>query len=84
MTNATSTDRDPALVRFGSEVRSARERAGKRQGEFAAEINISRQHLTNVEIGRRRARPAIYWRIANALDIAPALVDELVAELDVA
>lgn len=74
MTNATATDRDPVLVHFGSEVRAARERAGKRQGEFAAEMEISRQHLTNVETGRRRARPAIYWRIANALDLDPAAV----------
>lgn len=74
MTNPPSTDRDPALVRFGSEVREARERAGKRQGEFAAEIGISRQHLTNVETGRRRAAPAIYWRIANALGLDAAAV----------
>lgn len=77
MTNTASADRDPVLVRFGSEVRAARERAGKRQGEFAAEIEISRQHLTNVETGRRRARAAIYWRIANALDLDPADVEQV-------
>jgi len=61
--------RDPALVAFGQKVREARERAGRKQGDFAAEVGITRQHLTNVETARYRASNVVLWRIANALEI---------------
>jgi transcriptional regulator with XRE-family HTH domain len=64
-----TTDRDPALVAFGEKVRAARERAGKRSGEFAAEMQVSRHTLQNIEAGRTRASNVIYWRIADALDL---------------
>lgn len=61
---------DPAvLADFGSAVRAARERAGKRQFEFAAQMGISPSHLSNIEAGRKSASLAIYWRIANSLGI---------------
>jgi transcriptional regulator with XRE-family HTH domain len=79
MTNPPAP-RDHALVHFGTEVRAARVRAGKRQGEFASEVDISRKHLANVEFGRPCVSDAIYWRIANALDLdASEVVREQVA-----
>jgi transcriptional regulator with XRE-family HTH domain len=71
MTDITSPN--PAdLTAYGAAIRMARERAGKRQGEFANEIEISGTHLSNIEAGRRRPSPAVFWRIANALNINDA------------
>lgn len=79
MTNAQEP-RDSALVQFGSAVRAARVKAGKRQGEFAGEVGISRKHLANIEFGRDCVSDPIYWRVANALELdASAVVREQVA-----
>ena len=69
MTNSTSTDRDPVLVRFGASVRAARERAGKRQQDFAEEIGVTRRTISNIETGRERASNLLYWKVANALEL---------------
>ena len=76
----TPTPRDPALVRFGAEVRAARERTGKRQEDFAAEMDVTRKTISNVETGRARASNLLYWRIANALELdASSVVREQAA-----
>lgn len=72
MTTPASADKDPVLVRFGSEVREARERAGKRMTELASEVQVSSYHLGSIERGDVRASNALYWRIATALEIDPA------------
>ena len=66
--------RDPALVAFGRQVRDARIRAGKRSGQFAAEVEVSRHSLQNIEAGRRPVSDVLYWRIANALGLDPTSV----------
>jgi transcriptional regulator with XRE-family HTH domain len=63
--------RDPALIEFGSKARTAREKAGKRLVDFATEIEISEYHLRSIETGRDRASNAVYWRIADALELDP-------------
>lgn len=73
MTKRAST-RDPALVAFGQQVREARERTGKRSGEFARELEISRHRLQDIESGRTPASNVMYWKIANALDLDPTPV----------
>ena len=65
---------DPALAAFGQKVREAREKAGKGVQEFAEGVEISRFHLWAIEAGRERASNAVYWRLANALDIDPTEV----------
>lgn len=67
MTNSTGPDRDPALVNFGGSVRAARERAGKRQQDFAEEIGVTRRTISIIETGRGRASNLLYWKVANAL-----------------
>lgn len=69
MTNSTGTDRDPALVRFGASVRAARERAGKRQQDFAEEIGVTRRTLSKIETGSERASNLLLGKVANALDL---------------
>lgn len=69
MTNTTGTDKDPALVRFGASVRAARERAGKRQQDFAEEIGVTRRTISSIETGRERASNLMYWKVANALEL---------------
>jgi len=71
--------RDPALIHFGSAARTAREKAGKRLVEFAAEIDISEYHLRSIETGRDRASNIVYWKIADALDLDPTPVLRKVA-----
>ena len=66
--------KDPALAAFGQQVRKARIRAGKRVVEFAAEIEVSRWTLQDVESGRAQASDVVYWRIANALELDPTPV----------
>ena len=72
--NTADRVRDPDLVAFGQTVREARERAGKLAVPFSRELGISRQHYTNIEAGLTRASNAVYWRIANALDLDPSSV----------
>jgi len=69
-----NSDKDQALVEFGSAARTAREKAGKRLNEFAAEIEISEYHLRSIETGRDRASNIVYWKIADALDLDPTPV----------
>lgn len=69
-----ATVRDPALVEFGQKVREARERAGKRLMEFAAELGVSRHTLQNIESGRAPTSNVVYWRVANALELDPTPV----------
>lgn len=69
-----NTAKDPALVQFGSEMRQRRERAGKRSVDLAAELDISDRHCGRIERGEVRASNAVYWRIAEALDIDPSNV----------
>lgn len=57
------------LVRFGGEVRAARERAGKRQEDFAGEMGVTRRTISNIETGNERASNLLYWKVANALDL---------------
>lgn len=73
MTNASAPG-DPALVQFGLEVKTARVRAGKKAGEFANEVGISRTYYHAIEAGSAHASDEYYWRIANALDLNPAAV----------
>lgn len=73
MTN-TTPPRDPDQVRFGAQVKAARERAGKRQEDFAAEMDVTRRTISNIETGRERASNLLYWKIANALDLDPSAV----------
>lgn len=61
-------------MEFGQKVRAARERAGKRLVEFAAELDVSRWTLQNIESGRAPASNVIYWRVANALELDPTPV----------
>lgn len=70
----TTTPKDPALIEFGSAARAAREKAGKRLVEFAGEVDVSEYHLRAIETGRDRASNAVYWRIANALELDPTPV----------
>ena len=72
--------KDPELVAFGQTVREARERAGFKAVQFAREVGLSRQHYTNIEAGLTRASNAVYWRIANALELDPKPVLRDVAE----
>jgi transcriptional regulator with XRE-family HTH domain len=66
--------RDPALIAFGSAARTAREKAGRRLVDFAAEIEISEYHLRSIETGRDRASNIVYWKIADALELDPTPV----------
>lgn len=74
MTKPANTAKDPALVQFGSEMRQCRERAGKRGVDLAEEIDISNRHLGRIERGEVRASNAVYWRIAQVLNIDPSNV----------
>lgn len=74
MTSPASSEKDPALVQFGLTVRLHRERAGKRGVDLASELEISGRHLRRIEAGECRAANAVYWRIANALDLDPSSV----------
>jgi transcriptional regulator with XRE-family HTH domain len=74
MTKAADAAKDATLVHFGSEVRLRRERAGKRRVELADELGISFRHLQRIEIGESRASNAVYWRIADALELDPSAV----------
>lgn len=65
----TPAPRDQALVSFGAEVRAARERAGKRQEDFAGEMGVTRRTMSNIETGNERASNLLYWKVANALDL---------------
>lgn len=73
MTNHAAIE-ESTLVAFGEAVRVARERSGKRVGEFSREAGISRHTLRKVESGRGAVSNYIYWRIANALELDPTPV----------
>lgn len=73
MTSPTET-RDPALIQFGTTLRTAREMAGKNQRTYAAEVGISEYHLRAIEAGRDRASNSMYWRICRPLGVDPTSV----------
>jgi len=74
MPNATSTDRDLDLVRFGAAVKLGRQGRDLSPEEFAAQVGITPRHLNNVESGRTKASNRLYLRIAKALQIDASAV----------
>lgn len=79
MTN-TAAPRRVARIRFGAEVRAARERAGKRQQDFAEELGVTRRTLSKIETANGSASSYLYWKIADALELdASAVVRERAA-----
>lgn len=73
MTNQAATQ-DPVLVAFGRQVRTARERSGRRIVDVIEDLEISRSHYDSIEAGRVRASNVMYWRIADYLKIDPTPV----------
>jgi len=60
-------DEDLAII--GTTIKKLRGEQGRRVGDFAADVGISRRHLSYIEHGHGRASVAIYGRIAQALDV---------------
>lgn len=61
----------------GSVVRDHRRKLGLKVGELARRVEISTQHLDNIEAGRRPASIELIHRLANELD---APLDSLLVE----
>ncbi len=53
----------------GVALRVIRERSGLSVSELARLAEVSQPHLTNIELGRRAASPAVAGRLATALKV---------------
>ncbi len=70
--------RDAAMVRFGMNVRAARQARGWTQEELAEQSGMSAVQISRVERGVREVRLTTLLRIARALQTAPGhLLEDL-------
>ncbi|MEU5848964.1 helix-turn-helix transcriptional regulator [Saccharopolyspora shandongensis] len=53
----------------GQNIRLKREQLGMTRSELAEKIGRSYQHVYNLETNKNTAQPAIFYRIARALDL---------------
>lgn len=65
---------------FGIVISRLRGRRGFTQERFSAFAGIARSHLTMLENGRKVVRLDTFFRIAQALEIAPSQLMRLVEE----
>jgi transcriptional regulator with XRE-family HTH domain len=63
---------DPEAVRIGKVLRSLRRGHGWQIWRLGKETGYSRPHLSNIELGRRKADPPLLRSIAKAYDIPMA------------
>ena len=62
------------LKQFGNRVRACRKAAGWSQERLAHECNLDRSYIGGVERGERNVSLLNIHRIAESLDISPALL----------
>lgn len=53
----------------GEVLRIIRERSGYSGAKLAEECELSPQHLSDIELGKRNASPAVAKRLAKVLDV---------------
>ena len=71
------------LKSFGKRVYRRRKELGIRQKELAAKINISNNHLSNIENGKAAPSFSIFLDICFALNVNPSyLIDGSVYSVD--
>ena len=63
------TERHPALVALGQQIRNARRDRGFSQEGFAAEVGLDRSYYGSVERGDRNIAALNLMRVAAALDV---------------
>jgi len=57
---------------FGKNLKRYRKEMGLSQEELAEKLNISQNHLSSIEIGKRFVSADLIERIAEELEISPA------------
>lgn len=57
------------MRRVGATIRALREARGATLDQFANKIGLSRPALSNIEAGRRRLRPELLPKVADALGV---------------
>lgn len=62
---------------FGIVISRMRSEKGLSQTQFSAMTDIARSHLTMLENGKKTARLDTFFRIAEALEIRPSSLMEL-------
>jgi transcriptional regulator with XRE-family HTH domain len=63
------TDRHPALVALGQQIRKVRQERGFAQESFAAEVGLDRSYYGSVERGERNIAALNLMRIAATLEV---------------
>jgi transcriptional regulator with XRE-family HTH domain len=61
-----------ALTTLGEHVASLRRRRGLTQEEIAERMDVSRNHVSDIELGARNVGIWSYLRLARALDVSAA------------
>lgn len=78
---ATSFDPETATA-FGAVVRQAREALGQSQEALAAASGLERSHFGKLERGQLQPTLSVVFKIAAALEVAPAvLIDRVASEI---
>ena len=60
--------------RLGNNIKEARKKNKISQEELAFNSNISRRHMTNIELGRVDIKISTLIKIANALFLSPEML----------
>ncbi|MCP4648621.1 MAG: helix-turn-helix transcriptional regulator [PVC group bacterium] len=60
------------LIKFGDNIRDARNKLGLSQEKLAIECDLDRTYVGGVERGERNVSVLNICKIANALDVKPA------------
>ena len=76
-----TTERHPALVALGQQIRKVRQAHGISQEDFAHEAGLGRSYYGGVERGERNVAALNLMRIAAALDVEVGELFPTVREL---
>lgn len=66
---AEHTQKSPALVALGQEIRKVRQTKGISQEDFAARAGLGRSYYGGIERGERNVAALNLMKIASALDV---------------
>jgi transcriptional regulator with XRE-family HTH domain len=67
-------DMDPAIQRFGENVRQARHECGWTQEDLSAKTGLATVQISRIERGKREIRLTTLIRLLDAFDLPPQIL----------